>query len=613
MEESKEISILICIEKTSQITEAHVAEHFGATGIRIQSTTSPKGFRVFLDSTKATEYLEKETDTLKDESIIYAEDDNFCTLFIRGINSTISELDLSSALSSEGKICMTSIKRDSKFQPIGSAFVRYTRKENALKAAEKYKTLEINSVQIECSKFEPKQTNTQKETIIEQASFRNLPANFSEESARELFGQYGVVTSLTLDEAARTGTVEFSTVGSVNKIIQGLNGRKFEDPTGVLDPAQPAFLISDDKKKSSTSYNNLYIGNVDPNVSEEELRKSFGEYGEIESMLRPTRKVTGYDGKLAEINKNYVFISFKDSKVASTVIQELDGRSKWGRELDVNYYDANRKKANQAKVKTSADTQVFDQMAQSFMSALGAMMNQTGGNFGRGGRGGYGGNNQNYRGNNNYRGRGGRGSHRGRGRGGVRGGHPAPAYHARSQYEKPMMPQPMHQMMGMPPTGAPPVGPPTGMPPVGPPPTGGQFMEAPPQHPMPGSQMPPMTQPPPMSQPPMSQPPMSQPPMTQPPSQIPAQAPPAQEEKCIDGFNLSQVDQMTQEERENLIGTHLYNKLDPLCGGDVAGKITGMFLDLPVPELFDISTDDATFERYLKDARDLIENESKES
>lgn len=104
MEESKEVSIIVCVEKVSEITDKDISEHFGGSQTRIQSTTSPKGFRVFLDSEKAAEYLQKETDTLKNESIVYAEDDNYCTVFVKGVTSSITEIDLTSALSSEGKI-----------------------------------------------------------------------------------------------------------------------------------------------------------------------------------------------------------------------------------------------------------------------------------------------------------------------------------------------------------------------------------------------------------------------------------------------------------------------------------------------------------------------------
>mmetsp|Transcript_9131 Transcript_9131/g.8736 ORF Transcript_9131/g.8736 Transcript_9131/m.8736 type:complete len:523 (-) Transcript_9131:82-1650(-) len=521
---------------------------------------------------------------------------------------------------------MTSIRRDSDFKSMGYAFVRFTKKENALRAAENHSNLEINGVKLECSKFERKQSKENKEVVSESASFSNLPTMYTEETAKELFSQYGTVTSLTIDENDRTGTVSFSTFGSVNKAIQSMNGRKFEDASGVADSTQPAFIITDNKKKGSV-YNNLYIGNIDPKTTDEEIKAEFSSYGEIESMLRPTRKITTYDGVTKDINKNYIYISFKDSKVASTVIKELDGRVRWGRELNIDFYDPNKKKHNQAKNKSAQDTATFEQMTQSLFSALAAVASQVGGgNYGRG-RGGYGGSNHGYRGNNYGRGRGGRGSNRGRG-GRGRGGPTGGGYQARAQYDRPVMGQAMPPMMGAPPMGAPPMGappmgapsmgaPPMGAPPMGAPPMGGAPAGPPPVG-MPGAGAPPSSHPSTgaqfgfdNNQPSMGSNQMA-PPTTQPSSQSSHTPSEPAQEKTIEGYNLEQIEQLPQEERENLIGTYLYNKLEPLRGGDIAGKITGMFLDLPLTELFDISTDEATFDKYLKDAHDLIENESKE-
>jgi len=48
--------------------------------------------------------LNREKTRSNNEKVNFAEDDPFCTLFIKGINKSIDENDLASALSSEGKI-----------------------------------------------------------------------------------------------------------------------------------------------------------------------------------------------------------------------------------------------------------------------------------------------------------------------------------------------------------------------------------------------------------------------------------------------------------------------------------------------------------------------------
>mmetsp|Transcript_7179 Transcript_7179/g.8091 ORF Transcript_7179/g.8091 Transcript_7179/m.8091 type:complete len:243 (+) Transcript_7179:1090-1818(+) len=240
-------------------------------------------------------------------------------------------------------------------------------------------------------------------------------------------------------------------------------------------------------------------------------------------------------------------------------------------------------------------------MTQSFFAALASLASQhMGGGMNRG-RGGYG-NNQDYKnndyrgGNNNYRGGRGRGNNNyrgGRGRGAMRGGPPGGHYQQRSQYEAPIMQSAMPPMMGMPPVGPPLLGAPSaGMPPT----------HAPSPYGM-----------------------VAQPPMQVPVNEVPqqpisgmsgdgvtAKASTTPSDKVVNGFSLVMLQTMGDAEKENAIGTPLYNKLETLCGGETAGKITGMFLDLPIEEVFEIATDEEVFQKYYKDALNLIQSDGTE-
>lgn len=442
---------------------------------------------------------------------------------------------------------------------VGTAFVRFNRKEDALKAAERRNILRIKDITLECSKYVPKDSPQKSVHSVESANFKNFPHGYTEAQARSILEQYGVISSLYLNTADGSGNVTYSTPGAVSKVIQGLNGCKLESNSEPQSEISPFLITSNSERKTTKAYNNLYVGNVDPNVTEDEIREEFSKHGEIESLLRPTREITVESGEKKTLNKGFIYISFIDSKVASTVIKEMDGRTYWGRELDINYYDSERKKGYKAKAKTS--THNYDEMASSFMNALATFASSMGSmNRGRGGYGGYGGSNQGYRGNNYGRGgRGGRGTHRGRGSRGMRGGPPGGHYQVRAQYEKPIMGAHIQPMMGMPPPGPPPVGfPPVGPPPVGVPNAGmaqsmgtqgggGFGMEPAPQ----------VNIPPPQIHQPMQ-------PMVSPPAQEVSSVQSPEGEKLVEGHSLEQLIKMENSEKENLIGTYLYNKLDPL-------------------------------------------------
>jgi RNA recognition motif-containing protein len=74
---------------------------------------------------------------------------------------------------------------------------------------------------------------------------------------------------------------------------------------------------------------NIYAGNLNYNLSEEELEKVFGEYGEVTSVKIIRDKYT-------DQSKGFGFIEMADDAAAQKAIDELNGTEVKGRELRVN-------------------------------------------------------------------------------------------------------------------------------------------------------------------------------------------------------------------------------------------------------------------------------------
>lgn len=583
MEESKTTTIIFAVDKSSELTEQHVREYLGTLEVKVFPNSSPKGYRVQLNQEIATTLIEKGEDTLNGEKVNFAEDDPFCTLYIKGITEKLTEKDLTAALSTEGRICMASIPRDSSHKPKGMSFIRFNRRVDALTAAEKHPTLTINDVALECSKFDGKA----KETVNESATFKNIPDGYGQAELSELLSQYGTVANITINQEGSTGIVSFSTSGSVQKAVQSLNGKAIGDKVFILAAA-------DAEKKRAGNYNNLYVGNVDISVTEAEIREVFEKYGEIESLLMPTRKVKNDSDALIDIRKPYIYISFKDPKAASDVIKEMDTRTYWNRSLDIDYYDPDKRRKNFEK--NAPVTQANQTMIHEFANAMMTMMAQFSNMNMRGARGGYTGG---YAGGAPHRGSqyGGRGGGRGSTRGGPRGsttrggrgaprGAPGGYYQAKSQYEHPKAY--MGGAMGMPPMGGMSGPPPISQPMVshgyGHMDTGmghaPQMVASHPSHVMPSQ-------------------------MSHPTQKSATHI--SDEELEVLGFTVEEI-----PEHDNEIGTYLYNKIELSHGSNVAGRITGMFLDLPHEEIYSILHENEVYQKYVKDAEVLITSETKE-
>ncbi len=74
---------------------------------------------------------------------------------------------------------------------------------------------------------------------------------------------------------------------------------------------------------------NIYVGNLNYNISEDELREVFEKYGEVTSSKIISDK---YSGR----SKGFGFIEMSNDSDADEAIENLDGADVKGRNLKVN-------------------------------------------------------------------------------------------------------------------------------------------------------------------------------------------------------------------------------------------------------------------------------------
>ncbi len=74
---------------------------------------------------------------------------------------------------------------------------------------------------------------------------------------------------------------------------------------------------------------NIYVGNLNYNLSEDELEKAFSTYGEVASVKIIRDKYT-------DQSKGFGFIEMTNDADAQKAIDELNGTEVKGRELRVN-------------------------------------------------------------------------------------------------------------------------------------------------------------------------------------------------------------------------------------------------------------------------------------
>jgi cold-inducible RNA-binding protein len=74
---------------------------------------------------------------------------------------------------------------------------------------------------------------------------------------------------------------------------------------------------------------NLYVGNLPYRISEDQLKSTFEEFGEVSSCTIIKDKVTGQ-------SKGFGFLEMPGREEAETAISNLNGRDLMGRKINVN-------------------------------------------------------------------------------------------------------------------------------------------------------------------------------------------------------------------------------------------------------------------------------------
>ncbi len=73
----------------------------------------------------------------------------------------------------------------------------------------------------------------------------------------------------------------------------------------------------------------LYVGNISFDTSEDSLRTTFAEHGEVEEVAVITDRDTGRP-------RGFAFVTMRDENAARTAIDALNGKELDGRALNVN-------------------------------------------------------------------------------------------------------------------------------------------------------------------------------------------------------------------------------------------------------------------------------------
>ncbi|KAM6523522.1 Protein phosphatase PP2A regulatory subunit B [Fusarium solani] len=244
-------------------------------------------------------------------------------VFIKNLDVAIDNKALHDTFAAFGNILSCKVAQDENGNSKGYGFVHYETDEAAAQAIKHVNGMLLNEKKVYVGHHIPKKDRQSKFEEMK-ANFtnvyvKNISPEATEDDFRQLFEKYGDVTSSSLarDQEGKSrgfGFVNFTTHESAAKAVDELNGKDFRGQDLYVGRAQKKHEREEELRKSyeaarlekANKYQgvNLYIKNLDDDVDDDKLRQMFSEFGPITSakVMRDT-PVENEEEKPAEEKK----------------------------------------------------------------------------------------------------------------------------------------------------------------------------------------------------------------------------------------------------------------------------------------------------------------------
>ncbi|GAO14699.1 uncharacterized protein UV8b_04613 [Ustilaginoidea virens] len=223
-------------------------------------------------------------------------------VFIKNLDVAIDNKALHDTFAAFGNILSCKVAQDENGNSKGYGFVHYETDEAAQQAIKHVNGMLLNEKKVYVGHHIPKKDRQSKFEEMK-ANFtniyvKNISAEASDEDFRDLFEQYGEITSASLardpDGKSRGfGFVNYTVHEHAFKAVEELNGKDFRGQDLYVGRAQKKHEREEELRKSyeaarlekASKYQgvNLYIKNLDDDVDDEKLRQMFAEFGPITS------------------------------------------------------------------------------------------------------------------------------------------------------------------------------------------------------------------------------------------------------------------------------------------------------------------------------------------
>jgi len=272
-------------------------------------------------------------------------------VFIKNLDKSIDNKAMYDTFSAFGNILSCKVAQDADGGSKGYGFVHFETEEAANNAIQKVNGMLLNEKKVFVGRFVPRKEREkelgEKAKKFTNVYIKNFGEDLGDEKLKEVFSKFGKITSYKVvkdrdvkgedgEDILETGPdgknkgfgfVSFEDSESAEKAVDELNGVEMFGKTLYVGRAQKKAERQQELKKKFEQLKlerlnryqgvNLYVKNLDDTIDDERLRKEFTPYGTITSA-----KVMNEEGR----SKGFGFVCFSSPEEATKAVTEMNGR-----------------------------------------------------------------------------------------------------------------------------------------------------------------------------------------------------------------------------------------------------------------------------------------------
>ncbi|XP_017078287.1 polyadenylate-binding protein [Drosophila eugracilis] len=259
-------------------------------------------------------------------------------VFIKNLDRGIDNKAIYDTFSAFGNILSCKVATDEKGNSKGYGFVHFETEDAANTSIEKVNGMLLNGKKVYVGKFIPRKEREkelgEKAKLFTNVYVKNFTEEFDDEKLKEFFEPYGKITSYKVmskedGKSKGFGFVAFETTEAAEAAVKALNGKDMGEGKSLYvaraqkkaerqQELKRKFEELKQKRHESVFGVNLYVKNLDDTIDDDRLREKFSPYGTITS----AKVMTDEEGR----SKGFGFVCFISPNEATCAVTELNGR-----------------------------------------------------------------------------------------------------------------------------------------------------------------------------------------------------------------------------------------------------------------------------------------------